>query len=75
MYNATLTFLSYIPYVKLCRLEASSTGVDLYPSSLDNSNGSFAGKTPSSDSSPTVEAPRPLDLSWSAAKAPYSIQV
>lgn len=72
MYYVTLTFLLLM---KLCRLEASSSGVDLYPSTSDNSNGSFAVKAPPGDRSQSVEAPGPLDLSWSAAKAPYSSQV
>ncbi|KAL5542836.1 hypothetical protein UlMin_010546 [Ulmus minor] len=57
---------------KYVRLEASSTGVNIYPSSSDKSDGNSAVKTLSGEDSSIVEAPKPDDLSWSAAKGPYS---
>ncbi|PON66919.1 Glucoamylase, starch-binding [Parasponia andersonii] len=56
---------------KSVRLEASSTGVDIYPSSPDNSKQNFAVKDSSDDDSLIVGVPPPQDLS-SAAKVPFS---
>ena len=56
------------------RLEASSVGVDIYPSSPDNSNKNFAVKNLSDADSLIVGGPQDHDLS-SAAKAPFSSQV
>lgn len=57
---------------KYVRLDASSTGVNLYLSSSDDSNKNFAVKNLSGDDSSTVEAPKHEDTSWSSTKAPYS---
>ncbi|KAM5569788.1 phosphoglucan, water dikinase, chloroplastic [Rosa sericea] len=58
---------------KYVRLEASSSSVDIYPSS-ENSNGTFAVKNVSSDVAPKVESRGTPDPSWSAAKTPESNQ-
>lgn len=59
---------------EFCRLEASSSSVDIYPSS-ENSNGNFAVKNLSGDVAPKVEARGTPDPSWSAAEPPNSNQV
>uniref|UniRef100_A0A7N2LWV0 CBM20 domain-containing protein n=1 Tax=Quercus lobata TaxID=97700 RepID=A0A7N2LWV0_QUELO len=59
---------------KSVRLEASSTGVNLFPSTPNNSTSDFAGKALAGNGSPRVESPVPHEPSWSAVKAPDSNQ-
>lgn len=51
-----------------CRLEASSSGVDIYPSS-ENSNGHLSVENLSGDGAPRVEAHGSDGPSWSPTKA------
>jgi len=62
-------------FVGFCSLEASSTGVNLFPATSNNSSSDFAVESLSGDGSSRVTAPGPLDPSCSAVKAPYSNQV
>ncbi|GMY32182.1 phosphoglucan, water dikinase, chloroplastic [Fagus crenata] len=57
---------------KSVRLEASSTGVNLFPSISKNTSSDFAVKALSGDGSSRVEAPAPHKPSRSAVKAPHS---
>ncbi|KAG2726254.1 hypothetical protein I3760_01G103400 [Carya illinoinensis] len=59
---------------KCVRLEASLTGVNLFPSTSNISSGAFAVKTLSGDGSSRVKAPGARGASLSAVKAPYSSQ-
>lgn len=68
-------FLFVSAFVEFYRLEASSTGVNLFPSIPNNSISDFAGKALAGDSSSRVESPGPHEPSWSAVKAPDSNQV
>lgn len=68
-------FLFVSAFVEFYRLEASSTGVKLFPSIPNNSISDFAGKALAGDSSSRVESPGPHEPSWSAVKAPDSNQV
>ncbi|KAJ4954682.1 hypothetical protein NE237_011465 [Protea cynaroides] len=58
---------------KSVRLEASSTGVDLSTSSLNNNEGDFSVNTSGNGTPVTVEPPGPQS-SWSTVKAPYLSQ-
>ncbi|XP_043719227.1 phosphoglucan, water dikinase, chloroplastic-like [Telopea speciosissima] len=58
---------------KSVRLEASSTGVDLSTSLLNNSKDDFSVITTGNGTPFTVEAPGPQS-SWSSVKPPYSSQ-
>ncbi|XP_062164628.1 phosphoglucan, water dikinase, chloroplastic isoform X1 [Alnus glutinosa] len=59
---------------KYVSLEASSTGVNLFPATSNNRSSDFAVESLSGDGSSRVTAPGPLDPSCSAVKAPYSNQ-
>ena len=60
--------------VKSWRLEASSSGVNISPSSLDNHDADSVVKNLSSNGSSTVEVRGTHDSSGLAFKAPYSNQ-
>ncbi|XP_043707593.1 phosphoglucan, water dikinase, chloroplastic-like [Telopea speciosissima] len=58
---------------KSVRLEASSTGVDISASLLNNSKDEFAVNTSGNGTPSTLEVPEPQS-SWSAVKAPHPSQ-
>ncbi|XWS09268.1 hypothetical protein CRYUN_Cryun40dG0071300 [Craigia yunnanensis] len=59
---------------KYVRLEASSSGVNISPSSLDNHDADSVVKNLSTNGSSAVEVPGPDDSAGLAVKAPYSSQ-
>ncbi|XP_038701840.1 phosphoglucan, water dikinase, chloroplastic isoform X2 [Tripterygium wilfordii] len=59
---------------KCVRLEASSTGVNIIPSASEYVEGIFSTKD-LSDSSSSVEAPKPHNPSWPPSNAPSNLDV